>query len=234
MSMLSEPRTVAQSRPSSHLRLSSTATLYRRLRAAEIVIERRLRQLKTVEEALMAAGASVPARSSLERPQPSEMPAQFGPKAIAKRGRSAALVTAAIRHLKATTHKSRSPGKGQIAEATRLPNVIADAAEMSGLKLDATGVTTNVFRSNQDCLDLYLTACLPKDAEKRKAVAVPSWAVRMEHDVLIDRVRMAEADRDQLTRYVMVANELYIAPEVSRIRREVVRVKAERMTRAVG
>ncbi|MEG8016053.1 MULTISPECIES: hypothetical protein [Sphingomonas] len=148
---------------------------------------------------------------------------QLSEDAAERRDRSIRLVKAAIGHLKATSHISRSPGKNAIAEASRLPHIDEERR----------GVTTEVFRTNQACLDLYRDACLPFDAARRKSVAAPSWAVRLDHDKLIDLVISTEADEDQLTNELMAASERLLQMEVARIRRETVAAITRRMVAEV-
>lgn len=218
MSQPSEPK-AARPRPSSHTRLSSTGTLYLRLLSAETIVLRRLKQMQAVEAKLVELGTPLPARADIKATAHPELPKQFAAKAREKRERSSGIVREAIALLKRTTCKSRSPGKREIASISTDERVDPEGK----------GVSINVFRTNQDCLDLYIEACLPKQAEQRKKVATPSWAVRMDHDALIELVLVTEDNRDQLTRDLMAANELVIAPEVARIRKEVVRIKAQRL-----
>ncbi len=209
----------ANLRPSSHLRLSSTRTLYLRFVAAETVIHRRQLQVTTVEARLREVGCEPSSRDHIVAPSRPVPPAQFEAAMQDKRDRSTEMVRKAIVKLKRTTCRSRSPGKKEIARATKDRDI-----DPSG-----RGVSTSVFRSNQDCLDLYLDACLAKHAESRKRVNAPSWAVRMTHGDLIALVQDAERIRDQLTRDLMAANEIYIGSEVLRIRRRNVGERAKNL-----
>lgn len=206
-------------RPSSHLRLTAATDLYVRFAAAEAVVLRRLRQLGATEAALLEAGITPPVRKPIHAPTPPVVPGQFAAEADRKRARSIDLVRKAIRRLKAGKCRSRSPSKAEIVEMSRHPDV--DEEER--------GVSKNVFRTNQECLDLLLAACLPFDAERRRPTTTPAWVVRTPRKTLIDMVMAAERDRDQLTRELMAVNEMLIGPQIASIRKEVVRVKAQRM-----
>lgn len=201
------------------MRLSAATDLYVRFAAAETVMVRRLRQIAAAEAALLAAGSRPPERQPIEPPAPPEIPGQFAAEANRKRARSTEIVAKALQRLKLGKCKSRSPSKRDVVEMSRHPEI----------DRERRGVSKNVFRTNQDCLDLLIAACLPFDAERRRQMTTPSWAVRMEREDLIDLVVVTERNRDQLTRELMAVNELLIAPQVAAIRREVVLQKAERM-----
>lgn len=210
---------VPRKRPSSHIRQSAATDLYVRFSSAEKIVTRRLSQLAIVEAKLRAAGVEPPARATIDPPSIPTMPDQFAADAQRRRSRSVEIVASSVALLKAGKCKSRSPSKAEIVAMSRHPDVDPECV----------GVTKNVFRSNQACLDIYIAACLPFDAERRRQTATPSWAVRVNRDALEDLVVATERDRDQLTREVMAANELVIAPEVAAIRKEVVKAKAQRM-----
>ena len=212
-------RPVRSRRPSSHIRLSAATDLFVRFAAAERIVLRRLVQIAAVEAKLIEAGIEPPARATIKPPEVACIPGQFAADAARRRSRSVDIVTMAVARLKADKCKSRSPSKAEIVAMSRHPDV----------DRERVGVSKNVFRTNQDCLDIFIAACLPFDAERRRQTATPSWVVRMERDALIDLVLDTEDDRDQLTRDVMAANELLIRPQVAAIRREVVQAKAQRM-----
>lgn len=212
----------AAARPSSHVRLSTAGALYVRFAASETVIRRRLLQIVATEAKLGEMGIDVPRRQPIEPPAPPERPAQFDAKAQARSDRSEAIVRRTIARLKSTTCRARSPGKREIARESRKKENDPEGR----------GVSINVFRTNQRCLDLYIAACLPKHVESRRTVATPSWAVRMERRDLEQLVLATERDRDQLTRELMTANELIVASEVAAVRRRIVAAKAERLLRS--
>lgn len=184
---------------------------------------RRLRQLAAAENALLAMGGRPPPREPIKPPTFGGMPDQFTAEGNRKRSRSANIVREVVRRLKLGKCKSRSPTKAEIV------------AMSSDLEIDpeGRGITKNVFRTNQECLDILIAACLPFDAEKRRQTTMPSWAVRTLRDDLEDLVMATEENRDQLTRELMAVNELLIGPQVASIRKEVVRQKAQRMVALV-
>lgn len=218
MQPLSEA-SVPPRRPSSHIRQTASTDLYVRFAAAETIVARRLTQLAAVESKLREKGIEPPAREPIEPPAIPKIPGQFAADAARRRSRSVDIVAKSVAILKAGKCKSRSPSKAEIVAMSRHPDVDPDGV----------GITKNVFRTNQQCLDIFIAACLPFDAERRRQTATPSWAMRIDRDALIDLVLATERDRDQLTRQVMAANELLITPGVAAIRRQVVKAKAEKM-----
>lgn len=210
---------IPRKRPSSHIRQSAATDLYVRFAAAETIVGRRLAQLAAVEGELRKRGIDPPAREDIEPPAIPTIPDQFAADAARRRSRSVDIVMKSVAILKAGKCKSRSPSKAEIVAMSRHEDVDPDGV----------GITKNVFRTNQECLDIFIASCLPFDAERRRQTATPSWVVRIDRDALEDLVLSTERDRDQLTRDVMAANELLIGPTVAAIRKQVVKAKAERM-----
>ncbi len=206
-------------RASSHMRMSAATDLYVRFAAAERIVLRRLVQLAAIEAKLTEVGIEPPARATIEAPEIPKIPTQFAADAAKRRSRSLDIVTKAVARLKADKCKSRSPSKAEIVAMSKHEDV-----DPTGV-----GVSKNVFRTNQECLDVFIAACLAFDAERRRHTATPSWAVRIERDALINLVLDTEEDRDQLTRDVMAANELLITRYVTALRKEVVKEKARLM-----
>lgn len=132
--------TNAPRRPSSHLRLSSTRTLYLRFAAAEETLHRRLQQIEAVEARLRADGLEPPRREPICVPPRPSAPKQFEASLQDRRDRSTELVRKAIVKLKRTTCRSRSPGKKEIARTTKHNDI-----DPTGI-----GVSASVFRTNQD------------------------------------------------------------------------------------
>ena len=210
---------IPSKRASSHIRLSAATDLYVRYAAAEAVVLRRLRQISATSSALLAAGIQPPCRPEVEPTAVPQIPGQLAEEAARKRARSTEIVAKAVERLKAGKCKSRSPSKAEVVEMSRDKRVDPEGR----------GVSKNVFRTNPDCLQIFLDACLPFDAAKCRQITTPSWVVRMEREDLIDLVLATESKRDQLTRDLMTANELLIAPQVASIRKDVVRSKAKQM-----
>jgi hypothetical protein len=211
-------------RPSSYMRLSTVADLYGRYAAAEEVFRRRRRQLDATEAELVRTGVTPPPRTPISLPKEPCPPAQFSSDSDRRRERSTELVRKAVKRLKLGACRSRSPTKAEVVAMTRDPSIDPEGK----------GISKNVFRTNQDCLQILLDACLPFDAERRRQTTAPSWATRMNRQELIALVIGVEAKVKQLASDLMAANELLLGTQIASIRRDVVRAKSQRMIESVA